>query len=421
MNRLFIFCLMLIAVASKAQSTARSIVYEVLENGKVLPNRSIRLKCSAEVALISNPNAVEQLSIDYIGRKTIKSNTLMNQKYTVFTKFEELPKPQVTALKDTILGYPCQKVTYDLFSNRLEVWYTTAAMVKGSPSISFVPENGLVLKYVVNENRTIRAVSTALIDEQLVLPTDLGEVVSEAKYAALQIKSRYTVIPVFSNQQINYELSIQNPAPNRLDTTYRYSKGNIILKKIKLPKNSKKGSLFVSLTERSNGDAYDRVGSVFTFRPSDSLTILDAFEKGILVLPTVVDNGGQRYQGIVPSGQYQPVVELMRFFTPFGVGHFNNKRVIEGYQWAETASYKQEITALVIESLNLEDVSPTDIDPDAALFVDGLGLDSIDALELGLALQKRYGVAMSGDAQETRRHFSSVRALASFVDAARTK
>ena len=82
---------------------------------------------------------------------------------------------------------------------------------------------------------------------------------------------------------------------------------------------------------------------------------------------------------------------------------------------------EQEITALVIESLNLEDVSPTDIDPDAALFVDGLGLDSIDALELGLALQKRYGVAMSGDAQETRRHFSSVRALAAFVEAARTK
>ncbi len=82
---------------------------------------------------------------------------------------------------------------------------------------------------------------------------------------------------------------------------------------------------------------------------------------------------------------------------------------------------EQEVTALVIESLNLEDISLQDIDPDAALFVDGLGLDSIDALELGLALQKRYGVTMSADAQETRRHFSSVRALAAFVSAARTK
>ncbi len=82
---------------------------------------------------------------------------------------------------------------------------------------------------------------------------------------------------------------------------------------------------------------------------------------------------------------------------------------------------EQEIAALVIESLNLEDIKVEDIDPNAALFVDGLGLDSIDALELGLALQKRYGVTMSADTQETRQHFSSVRALAAFVNASRSK
>jgi acyl carrier protein len=82
---------------------------------------------------------------------------------------------------------------------------------------------------------------------------------------------------------------------------------------------------------------------------------------------------------------------------------------------------EQEITALVIEALSLEDIRPEDIDPEAALFVDGLGLDSIDALELGLALQKRYGVTMAGDAQETRAHFASVRSLAAFVSASRKK
>ncbi|QBK05262.1 acyl carrier protein [Hylemonella gracilis] len=76
---------------------------------------------------------------------------------------------------------------------------------------------------------------------------------------------------------------------------------------------------------------------------------------------------------------------------------------------------EQEIKELIISSLALEDLSPQDIDPAAPLFVDGLGLDSIDALELGLALQKRYGVAMSADSEETRRHFGSVRALAAFV------
>lgn len=77
---------------------------------------------------------------------------------------------------------------------------------------------------------------------------------------------------------------------------------------------------------------------------------------------------------------------------------------------------EHDIKELIISALALEDVVPDDIDAEAALFVDGLGLDSIDALELGLALQKRYGVQMSADSAETRRHFASVRALAAFVD-----
>jgi acyl carrier protein len=81
---------------------------------------------------------------------------------------------------------------------------------------------------------------------------------------------------------------------------------------------------------------------------------------------------------------------------------------------------EQEIKELIISALSLEDVRPQDIETDAPLFVEGLGLDSIDALELGVALQKRYGVAMSADAAETRRHFGSVGSLARFVGAART-
>ena len=76
---------------------------------------------------------------------------------------------------------------------------------------------------------------------------------------------------------------------------------------------------------------------------------------------------------------------------------------------------EQEIKELIISALALEDITPDDINPTEALFVDGLGLDSIDALELGLALQKKYGVSLSADAQETRQHFKSVQALAAFV------
>lgn len=85
------------------------------------------------------------------------------------------------------------------------------------------------------------------------------------------------------------------------------------------------------------------------------------------------------------------------------------------------STLENEIRELVVSSLALEDIAPGDIDTRAPLFVEGLGLDSIDALELGLALQKRYGVSLSAEAAETRRHFSSIEALAAFVSTSRTR
>ena len=88
---------------------------------------------------------------------------------------------------------------------------------------------------------------------------------------------------------------------------------------------------------------------------------------------------------------------------------------------ADTTQLEQEIKELIIDSLALEDITPQDIDSNDALFVNGLGLDSIDALELGLVLQKKYGVTVSSDSAETRKHFGSVNALAAFVKSQRTR
>lgn len=74
-----------------------------------------------------------------------------------------------------------------------------------------------------------------------------------------------------------------------------------------------------------------------------------------------------------------------------------------------------ELKQLIITTLDLEDITPEDIDEDAPLFVEGLGLDSIDALELGVALQKRYGVKLDAESSETRKHFANVRSLAALV------
>ncbi|NMK50312.1 phosphopantetheine-binding protein [Achromobacter sp. Bel] len=78
-----------------------------------------------------------------------------------------------------------------------------------------------------------------------------------------------------------------------------------------------------------------------------------------------------------------------------------------------------ELKMLVIESLGLEDMTPADIASDAQLFGDGLGLDSVDALELGLAVQKRYGITIDPETRNMREHFTSINSLAAFVAAQR--
>ena len=74
-----------------------------------------------------------------------------------------------------------------------------------------------------------------------------------------------------------------------------------------------------------------------------------------------------------------------------------------------------ELAELMVESLNLEGVAPAEIDPDAPLFNTGLGLDSIDALELSLAISKRYGFQLRSDNEQNQRIFASLRALSAHV------
>ncbi len=80
---------------------------------------------------------------------------------------------------------------------------------------------------------------------------------------------------------------------------------------------------------------------------------------------------------------------------------------------------EDEIKVLIVRSLNLEDVRPEEIETDAPLFGEGLGLDSIDALELGLALKKAYGITLTAESEEARRVFHSVATLAEYIAAHR--
>ena len=83
---------------------------------------------------------------------------------------------------------------------------------------------------------------------------------------------------------------------------------------------------------------------------------------------------------------------------------------------AEQTEAQHELATLVVECLNLEDVNAEQIDPDAPLFESELGLDSIDALEIALAVSKRYGFQLRSDNPENRQIFASLRNLSSHVE-----
>jgi len=80
---------------------------------------------------------------------------------------------------------------------------------------------------------------------------------------------------------------------------------------------------------------------------------------------------------------------------------------------------KQQVKELIISALELEDVKPEDIVDSEPLFGEGLGLDSIDALELGVALKKKFGIKFSAENTDNKKHFASVDALAAYIETAR--
>ena len=88
---------------------------------------------------------------------------------------------------------------------------------------------------------------------------------------------------------------------------------------------------------------------------------------------------------------------------------------------SEQAALEQAVGQLIIDTLNLEEVTVADIEPEAPLFREGLGLDSIDALELALAISRQYGFQLRSDDENNARIFSSLRALAAHIAIHRTK
>ena len=126
------------------------------------------------------------------------------------------------------------------------------------------------------------------------------------------------------------------------DTVLHYAGGTLILKKVKLPRLPHHYQHFVEIHQQSNGDAYDRTGSLFIVTPG----FFEGINQHPDSLPTFVGRDGQRYQGMISQTGYDAPLELVRFFTPFGVGHFNERMAGYGIDWRDKTYYRQEITDL---------------------------------------------------------------------------
>ena len=131
------------------------------------------------------------------------------------------------------------------------------------------------------------------------------------------------------------------------DTVVHFAGGTVALKRMRLDTIPAHYQLFAELHQRSNGDAYDRTGSLFLIPQGMERSFFDGMRQSPDALPITTGKDGRTYQGIRATEDYLPIVELMRFFTPFGVKHFNDRVHLDGIEWADEAYYKQEVTDLM--------------------------------------------------------------------------
>ena len=347
----FILAGLILPFIFSLQAKTTTVVYEKYNEGKVIDNDSTVYVYSEGIAsVIKTGESKEKYFIDFNTKNTVEMLTAGNDKYKLMTRFDKLPVP-VSFEKETekILKYKCKKAVYSSFSNKIEVWFTEETAAKGSPSLSYFPENSLVLKLAVNGG--IRYKAKAIKENKKAkmfdYPVDEAKEVTAAEYEEMTIKSRYTSVQVFDRQQINWQDSIVNPDDFTSESVYRFGRGNVILKKVKLPKISIAGNVFIRVTAWSNGDAYDRTGTVFMLPKENDKVLLQALKNGADGLPEYLCKSGEKIKAVVRTDNYIPPVELMRFISTFGVGHFNDKVQINNYNWNDSVIYVQDVTSLI--------------------------------------------------------------------------
>ena len=242
-----------------------------------------------------------------------------------------------------LLGLPCSIYRMVLNSNTYEMWVTRSLPFRGTPQYQTGVPDGLVLKIVRNGDREMRA--TVLVP--IVRPLDrqtfsVGRSLREPVFYHTLRQSRVETVRVFDQERVCFDGS-RLPHPDSLmsERVYRCGGGSIILKKVRLPETAVDRQVFVELTQYSDGDAYDRTGSVFVVPTGKAQSFLDAIHD----LKSVPSRrlGGKDFHALVSTPAYDAPLELMRFITGFGVRRCNSIEV-PGQTWADSVFYKTEVT-----------------------------------------------------------------------------
>jgi len=345
----------LLSYCANAQQHAL-VTYKYFFNGNEMTDMpKLQLKFIDNIAMIetnhnlkAGKNVKEIQWLDYTERKAYQSAEFKDgSRIRTFTSFDEYPKPELTDDYETILGFKCRKAKVVIRSNNIELWYIAGGGLKGTPVMNQGTELGLVLKIVRNGNHVIEAesIDTASVFA-ILLPENPVETVDMPAYREKITETNFTTVQVFANERINYGDMVHTSDFNIPDKTISLSKGTVILKKVKLPENMWGHTIIAELSTYSDGDAYDRTGSLFIIPEGRKNTFLDAFILGLDSLPAYSAKNGKLYRGVVSDGNYLPATELMRFITPFGIGKFNSQITVKGVKWEDSVTYKQDITDL---------------------------------------------------------------------------
>lgn len=349
MKNLIVIIICFLSIATFAQANYK-ITYRKSSNGKVIENQDpIVVFANATQTILSSQSIIDNKAVYPFEFSTIirKNNTIIQKAKlnknksitTIDSTSIEKQSFEFSSESKKILGYTCKKAKTIINSNTIELWYTTELPIKGAPSI--LGQNlGLVLETNRNGNFVVTATKVEKIKEFPIAEEKTEKTLDLLTYKDELWKSRFTTIPVFKEEVINF-----SDASKSNDSIMRFANGTIILRKISIPAITKGSQIFIDLAEQSNGDAYDRTGSVFLIPIQEKNTFLNGLQNGIKALPIYENGNGKNYQGIATTENFTPLLELLRFFTPFGIKHYNTI-TLKDKIWEERVNYRQDISEL---------------------------------------------------------------------------